>query len=103
MPQKSRLGVARTFYVPEDIADGFKAFVDELISEKIRFAMISYAALVPEARDRIDRETSGLPWEQAVRVARRIIEEAALNEYRARYVKSLPAKKQLELFEKVKK
>jgi len=100
MSNRTLPGTKRTFYVDLAIADAFKQFCTEVPSWELPGAMIEHAALPPAARDEIRRRCWGMPWDKAVALARQIIEDAVLDQYRAKYVRGLPGRKQVKLIEK---
>ncbi len=98
MPPRGPLKTKLSLYPLPDRAKGFYEATHGRPTEVIDAVFITWPALPEGARERIVHETPGLPWEKAVQVARKIIEEAALDQFRARYMRKLPPKKQLELF-----
>jgi hypothetical protein len=64
---------------PPDRAEGFKTFTHEAPSEEMQYAIVVWAAICGETRDAIIRQTPGLAFGEAVKLARRLIEEGALD------------------------
>ena len=97
MRNRRRTVVKRTWYVPPEWAEGFKRFAREVTSEEIQYAMVAWAAQHGQARDEIMRQTTGLPFAEAVRLARRLMEQVVIEQCLLRYVKTLPKQKQLKI------
>jgi len=103
MSNRTLPGTKRTYYIREATADAWMQFTTEGASWELPAAMETYAALPPGARDEIRRRCWGMPWAKAVALARQIIEEAVLDQFRAKYMRGLPPKKQVQLIGAIRK
>jgi hypothetical protein len=89
MRTRKRSVVKRSYYIPPDRAQGFKEFANDGASADIEYAMVAWLALPGESRDGIARLTPNLPLSDAVRLARRLIEQGTVEQAVLRRVEAL--------------